>query len=782
MAVAYNVGTNIITVTGYTAGVPCTFTDIYNADKAGTLSLHARAGIVGVDGASVAVDRAERPADYVVLGGASNDLYIVVTNWNGTNATIRITGTDRDGAAQTEDIVVNANGTYNTTKWFKTITHTQVTAFAAVTFDYDLSQGQWGVVWRQSTIQFLLQCILVIGDGSIVTHLTTIKEQITFETSGCGAGACILDVYANATFISGELIDATKQQGKNGSSIIIRITDIGDTDSTFYNNGTMYLYATHIACINDGGVEDWEILWIDSNVSACRMYQVIMTNCRSLISNGTDAKNMFFIASDGGLEGAYFTTGSTHIWAFGGTIDVYSPPDETGGYPPLKTFYCDELRTWSSAANYVGQLQDYLGSLPLPTTKWDGAPVLGCYIKWYVSMDIKVMDKDNNPVIGATVTVKNKNAVQEFSSNTDVNGEISEKIYVVKDEWSGAGEVNTRTDYNDFEITIEKTGYLTHVRDFTAYKSIDCQVLLGTQCCDWTIAEKEQIRSALGVNGDKTSTVSGEIKTDTTAILLDTGTDGVLLAATATSAQLIDDVWDEILTGATHNIPTSAGRRVREIGAYAIDSGTAQAGNSHSITLAASASANDGVYNRNLIVLTDNTGVGQTRTIVDYDGTTKIVVVDRDWRVSPDATTEYQITPDDTPLTVDHGVARGGTNRTITIRDYAASDDDAYLCNIVTIIAGTGRGQARLVGAYDGTTKVVTICGDDWVTTPDTTSVYVMMPYGVACAACMGDEALTEVADAVWDEDLTGHTTSKSGGWFVQKIKALADAILAMVT
>jgi hypothetical protein len=46
----------------------------------------------------------------------------------------------------------------------------------------------------------------------------------------------------------------------------------------------------------------------------------------------------------------------------------------------------------------------------------------------------------------------------------------------------------------------------------------------------------------------------------------------------------------------------------------------------------------------------------------------------------------------------------------------------------------------------------------------------------------MGDEALGQLGDAVWDEDLTGHTSSKTAGWFVQKIKAIADAILAMVT
>lgn len=241
------------------------------------------------------------------------------------------------------------------------------------------------------------------------------------------------------------------------------------------------------------------------------------------------------------------------------------------------------------------------------------------------------------------------------------------------------------------------------------------------------------------------------VKTDTAAILIDTGTDGVLLAATATSAQLIDDVWDEVLTAATHNVATSAGRRVRETAAYTIHGGTAQAGSSTTITLDTGANGGDGVYNRNLVVLTGGTGRGQTRTIVDYTNSTKVCIVDREWRTTPNATTEFQIVADDTPLVVDHGVAQAGTSTTITLRAYASSINDTYLCNIIIIVAGTGRGQARLVGGYVGSTKVVTICGDNWVTTPDTTSVYIMIPYGTACTACMGDTALSEVNAEIVD-------------------------------
>ena len=37
------------------------------------------------------------------------------------------------------------------------------------------------------------------------------------------------------------------------------------------------------------------------------------------------------------------------------------------------------------------------------------------------------------------------------------------------------------------------------------------------------------------------------------------------------------------------------------------------------------------------------------------------------------------------------------------------------------------------------------------------------------------------IADAVWDEDLTTHTTSKSAGWFVRKIKQIVDSILGLI-
>ena len=286
------------------------------------------------------------------------------------------------------------------------------------------------------------------------------------------------------------------------------------------------------------------------------------------------------------------------------------------------------------------------------------------------------------------------------------------------------------------------------------------------------------------IAADTTTDIPALIATAQADLNILTGADGATLATAQanyapnkvvpdaagvapTAAENADALWDEILSGATHNIANSAGRRLREVGAYAIQSGTAQAGNSVHITLAATASADDGIYNRNLIVITDNTGAGQTRTIVDYNGTSKIALVDRDWRVTPDATSEYQIVPDDTPLVVDHGLATAGSTNTITLRSYASAIDNIYNGSIVTILAGTGRGQSGIVDDYNGTTKVVTMCLD-WVVTPDTTSVYVIMPYGASAVACIYDSAL----DSIHDEVIEGTLTDR-------EMKRINHAVLA---
>lgn len=77
-----------------------------------------------------------------------------------------------------------------------------------------------------------------------------------------------------------------------------------------------------------------------------------------------------------------------------------------------------------------------------------------------------------------------------------------------------------------------------------------------------------------------------------------------------------------------------------------IRSGTAQAGDSTTITLDASASSVTNFYVPCGIYLTGGTGAGQFRTIDEYNGTSKVATVSEPWYTTPDNTTTFTVRPE----------------------------------------------------------------------------------------------------------------------------------------
>lgn len=122
------------------------------------------------------------------------------------------------------------------------------------------------------------------------------------------------------------------------------------------------------------------------------------------------------------------------------------------------------------------------------------------------------------------------------------------------------------------------------------------------------------------------------------------GTDSANTTTPPTVGAIADQVWDEVLTGATHNVGSSGGKYLREMfdaGLY--EEETAQAGGAETITLAATASALDDFYNLSTLTVIDGTGAGQMRTFKDYNGTTKVATACMPWVVVPDNTSKYVI-------------------------------------------------------------------------------------------------------------------------------------------
>jgi hypothetical protein len=190
-----------------------------------------------------------------------------------------------------------------------------------------------------------------------------------------------------------------------------------------------------------------------------------------------------------------------------------------------------------------------------------------------------------------------------------------------------------------------------------------------------------------------------------------------------------------------------------------VQSGTAQTGStSTTIKLSSAASSTDNVYVGDLINITGGTGQGQSRTILAYNGTTKVATVDRAWAVTPTNTSNYSVLASTTPSSFsDQGVAQAGGSTTITLAATASSSDDTYNGSLVSILAGTGAGQTREITDYTGSTRVATV-DTAWSTNPDSTSVYAVIP--LQSTTTTGPSSFVILADGVAHGGAPGSSTA----------------------
>ncbi len=129
-------------------------------------------------------------------------------------------------------------------------------------------------------------------------------------------------------------------------------------------------------------------------------------------------------------------------------------------------------------------------------------------------------------------------------------------------------------------------------------------------------------------------------------------------------------------------------------------SGTAQTQSSPNalyIQLASGTTQADDFFNGATIVITGGTGAGQERVIADWTLSTKMAKVAVKWRTIPDNTSTYIIKP------------------FIKLASGADAVDNFYAG---LDIRGTGN-TARVITAYDGTTKVATV-NRNWTVVPTT--------------------------------------------------------------
>jgi hypothetical protein len=106
-------------------------------------------------------------------------------------------------------------------------------------------------------------------------------------------------------------------------------------------------------------------------------------------------------------------------------------------------------------------------------------------------------------------------------------------------------------------------------------------------------------------------------------------------------------------------------------------------------------------------------------------------------------------------------------NSTTTFEtDLTSTVDDFYKFLEVLFVSGTNKGQARRISAYSGTTKFITVDTAFAAEPAATDEFYIVPRVGVG-----GTGGIGSIADAVWDELISGHSGAGATG------KALLDAL-----
>lgn len=179
---------------------------------------------------------------------------------------------------------------------------------------------------------------------------------------------------------------------------------------------------------------------------------------------------------------------------------------------------------------------------------------------------------------------------------------------------------------------------------------------------------------------------------------------------------------------------------------WIIHSGFAQAASNNTITLSNMASSIDGAYDPDMLFIYSGTGAGQSRLIIEYNGTSKIATVDRNWKVNPDTTSQYRIIANYGLEHVNEGKAQAGSANNITLNTLASNYDNEYIDQLIFIRSGTGEDQVRRITAYNGTTKIATV-DQPWETNPDNTSGYKILPLLIrsGCSETLNDLAANEI-------------------------------------
>jgi hypothetical protein len=460
---SYAPATNVVTVTGGTAGAPADFASFVAADRAGAGTSLLAAWSPNSN--TKALTYPVRPVELLALL-----ISFVVASKTAETDYIFITGTDWLGNAQTESIDVSAgNGTYVTTKRFRTITNIDCSDNAAgggtvwANGTVAVTQPIWGVIASYGSGLFLMACRLAVGNGSTSTYFRTISESIHIPNGIIPNNGVIIGTWANATFQSGVLYTLATKTTYGGSTFkLFEATNLSKLFSDA-GGGAIYLYSSSLF----------------TTVSPNTFYATRVWNCiidkNTSISMGTNVPDIYNVIIQLSSYGVGYLPGS-------GTFYNLNIQDcGTGVYGASSGILNLRNCTFADITHLIRvyQISGAKTLIDCTSSIWDlvdgGGPHTADVYRQY-SVNLHLADIAGVNISGATVTLKDVNGTQVFSVSTGADGKITEQLvtHTLYDHTASWALIT----YNPFTLAITKTGYQDYEDVITIDRKMDLEVAM----------------------------------------------------------------------------------------------------------------------------------------------------------------------------------------------------------------------------------------------------------------------------------------------------------------
>jgi hypothetical protein len=405
---------------------------------------------------------------------------VIIDTVCAASATVTLIGTDAIGNAQTEDIIVTGNLSYDAKKYFRTLTASQVTAFTGVgSFDYNVHQHQWGVVWKQGN-QYLFDCKLIVGDGSTETYWFDHSKQICFNGNVVtGNDEDLIYIRTGATFNAGSVLDAPTKTSYRG----INFTSLEDT----YTN-TRLIYADADAVVNlysstffaayAGMTGDLSHSLYNLGAS-CRVWNCNFPKGVYLKEPNCDVSNNYI------CQAYYFITNPGASAVFSRTICSYASYGlHLNAERTITDFYsrgATHLVQIDAAFpnNGVASLVD--ADVDAWTFEWHATPT-GESVNRKCTFNLTVLTSSGAAVGTANCSLKDNTATEVFNVDTNASGVIATQT--VTRGFFNQPNGDTLQDKSPHTLTISKAGYETFTQTFTLTEETSWVITLFTTAED----------------------------------------------------------------------------------------------------------------------------------------------------------------------------------------------------------------------------------------------------------------------------------------------------------